>query len=123
MCDVCLGIALDLWLLIFSKRERETRSTSLYWTKLFRALCFIRRFCLRFLFQTRLTRLRENKRERFKGVKKTKTVENLKRFFSIFSIFFLTFCARCGMFIIILRIRSTRQKVLRFGLREIFEAR
>ena len=42
-------------------------------------MCF-RRFRVRFLFQTR-ARLRENKRERFKGVKKTKTVENLKRFF------------------------------------------
>jgi hypothetical protein len=33
-----------------------------------------RRFRVRFLFQTR-ARLRENKRERFKGVKKTKQLK------------------------------------------------
>jgi len=92
MCDVCLGdrsrfIAFDFFR---EKSKKETRSTSLCDETLSRFMCF-RRFRVRFLFQTR-ARLRENKRERFKGVKKTKQLK-FKAFFSIFSIFFYHFCA------------------------------
>jgi len=102
MCDVCLGdwsrfIAFDFFK---EKSKKETRSTSLCDETLSRFMCF-RRFRVRFLFQTR-ARLRENKRERFKGVKKTKTVENLKRFFRFFRFFFFVLCCGCSLLFFVL---------------------
>ena len=83
MCDVCLGdcsrfVAFDFFR---EKSKKEMRSTSLCDETLSRFMCF-RRFCLRFLFQTRARlRERENKRE-IQRSEEDQTVENLKAFFS-----------------------------------------